>query len=80
MAELKLIDFGLARTFEKGTSVGFSVAAWIGGEIKAVADLPQNKLRRCVANFKPVTTGRIRITAAKAPVICEIRLYNEKGQ
>ncbi|MBL7219157.1 MAG: FAD-dependent oxidoreductase [Phycisphaerae bacterium] len=67
-------------TFEKGTSVGFSVAAWIGGEFKAVADLPQNKLRRCVANFKPVTTGRIRITAAKAPVICEIRLYNEKGQ
>ena len=64
-------------TFEKGKSVGFSVTAWIGGEFKTVADLPQNKLRRCVASFKPVTTDRIRITAVKEPVICEIRLYDE---
>ena len=67
-------------TFEKGKSAGFSVEAMIGGEFKTVAELPQNKLRRCVANFKPVATDRIRITTSRAPVICELRLYNEKGQ
>ncbi|MDP6545429.1 MAG: FAD-dependent oxidoreductase [Phycisphaerae bacterium] len=67
-------------TFEKGKSVGFSVEAWQGGEFKTVADFPTNRLRRCVAGFKPVTTDRIRITAVKTPVICELRLYNEKGQ
>ena len=67
-------------TFEKGKSVGFAVEAFVGGGFKIVAELPQNRLRRCVVSIKPVTTDRIRITAVKAPVICEIRLYNEKGQ
>jgi hypothetical protein len=67
-------------TFEKGKSVGFSVAAWSGGEFKTVAALPKNKLRRCVVSFKPFATDRIRVTSLRAPVICELRLYNEKGQ
>ncbi|MBC8372426.1 MAG: hypothetical protein H8E53_02440, partial [Planctomycetes bacterium] len=67
-------------TFEKGKSVGFSIEAWSGGEFKTIAGYPKNKLRRCVVSFKPVTTDRIRITTPRAPVICELRLYNEKGQ
>ncbi|MDP6633308.1 MAG: FAD-dependent oxidoreductase [Phycisphaerae bacterium] len=64
-------------TFEKNKSVGFSVEAMTGDEFKTVADLPNNRLRRCVVNFKSVTTDRIRIVFPKIPVICEIRLYNE---
>ena len=64
-------------TFEKGKSVGFSVEAMIDGEFKSLTELAGNKLRRCVVNFKPVTTDRIRIVAAKIPVICEIRLYKD---
>jgi hypothetical protein len=66
-------------TFEKGKSVGFSIEAFVGGEFKTIAEFPQNKLRRCVVNFKPLITDRIRITAVKSPVICELRLYNEKS-
>nr|MDP7289596.1 hypothetical protein [Phycisphaerae bacterium] len=67
-------------TFEKRKSVGFSVEAMVGGEFKTLAKLPDNKLRRCVAGFKPVTSDRVRIVFAKIPVVCEIRLYNEKRQ
>ena len=64
-------------TFEKRKSVGFSIEACVGGEFKTVAELPDNELRRCVVDFKPVTTDRIRVISPKIPVICEIRLYNE---
>jgi len=67
-------------TFEKRKSVGFSVEAFVGGAFKTLAELPDNKLRRCVVNLKSVATDRIRITSAKIPVICEVRLYNEKGK
>ena len=67
-------------TFEKRKHVGFSIQAMIGGEFKTLASLPDNKLRRCVVNFKPVVAEKIRVISERIPVICEIRLYNETAK
>jgi hypothetical protein len=64
----------------KDRAIDFTVEAWLDGSWRTAARVRDNKNRRCVVNFQPVKTHRIRLVISKTVGqfgICEIRLYNE---
>jgi hypothetical protein len=69
-------------TFEdtKGLAVSFDVEVRGPQYWKQVAQVTDNRLRRRIVTFEPVSTNNIRllITKGKTPfAICEVRLYSE---
>jgi hypothetical protein len=64
----------------KDRAIDFAVETWSDGSWRAAATVRDNKSRRCVVNFQPVETDRIRLVINKTAgqfAVCEIRLYNE---
>jgi hypothetical protein len=64
----------------KDRAVDFAVETRLDGSWRTAARVRDNKSRRCVLNFQPVETDRIRLVISKTRgrfAVCEIRLYNE---
>jgi hypothetical protein len=58
----------------------FTVDAWVEDAWKTVANMVENKYRRCVLNFQTLKTDKIRLVITKASprlAVCEIRIHNE---
>ncbi|MCX8035957.1 MAG: FAD-dependent oxidoreductase [Candidatus Sumerlaeia bacterium] len=68
-----------AAAYKINTSVG-------GKEWKTVASVTDNRQRRRVHEFEPVTADRLRLviednsTSGTTPQVCEIRVYDETGK
>ena len=64
----------------KDRAIDFTVETWLDGSWRTAALVRDNKCRRCVVNFQPVKTDRVRLVMSKTAGqfgVCEIRLYNE---
>ncbi|MHC4215772.1 MAG: FAD-dependent oxidoreductase, partial [Planctomycetota bacterium] len=58
----------------------FTIEALLDETWKQISKVTNNHARRCVLNFNPVKTEKVRVTFKKAPAslaLCEVRLYNE---
>jgi hypothetical protein len=69
-------------TFQSRTdrALDFNVETCCQGSWKVVAEVFENQNRRCVLNFQPVKTDRIRLVINKTTGqfgVCEIRVYYE---
>jgi len=77
-ATIDTIHATFQRTKER--AIDFTVETWLEGSWRTAATVRDNQSRRCVINFQPVETDRIRLVISKAAGqfgVCEIRLYNE---
>ncbi|HUW18420.1 MAG TPA: FAD-dependent oxidoreductase [Sedimentisphaerales bacterium] len=64
----------------KDRAIDFTVETWLDGSWRTAATVRDNQSRRCVINFQPVETDRIRLVISKTAGqfgVCEIRLYDE---
>jgi len=58
----------------------FTVEALLDGTWKEITKVSGSQARRCVLNFEPVQTDKVRLIFTKVPsglAVCEVRLYNE---
>ena len=64
-------------------TVDFAVEVRVAGSWRTVANIVRNQSRRCVLNFEPVKTDKIRLVITNILgrlAVCEVRLYNERTE
>ena len=64
-------------------ALDFSIEGWVAGYWKTVAKVVENQSRRCLLEFDPVKTDKIRLVITKTAgqlAVCEVRLYNEQTE